>query len=109
MPYWPHKREASRPQPKPKSSKSTQEVNFGVPAPGISSYKTTIVNEKQAILEDRRKSWPHKREASRPQPKSKSVQEVNFGVPAPGISSYKTTIINAQQANLEDRRKSWPH
>ena len=66
-------------KPKPKSSMSFQMVDFGLPNNGISKYSTKIINEKKAILTDRRKTPDpspskgyHKREASRPWPKPKS-------------------------------------
>ncbi len=100
-----HKREAEasrpwpKPAPKPKSSMSFQvgplfenkicaisnhyvfvkRVELGLPNNGISKYSTKIINEKKAILTDRRKTPDpspskgyHKREASRPWPKPKS-------------------------------------
>ncbi len=102
-----------------------QKVELGLPNGGISKYSTEIINERKAILTDRRKTpnpspskGYHKREAeaSRPWPKpapkpksSKSTQYVKLGIPKPGISEYRTTIINEKKAILEDRRKPSGH
>ena len=96
-------------------SKSYQMVDFGLPNGGISKYSTTIMNEKKAILEDRRKtpeapSSYHKRSADpskyyKPS-SSYSTQSVNLGLPNGGISKYTTSIKNEKVAILADRRKT---
>ncbi len=115
---------------KPKSSMSFQMVDLGLPCNGISKYSTKIMNEKEVMLEDRRKTpdavpkmklmmkKKHKREASRPKAKRKampkpkmsmSLQRVELGIPRGGISKYSTKIINEKMAMLEERRNVHEH